>query len=155
MKLFKKLYTSALMLGVLASTAFTGCQKADPEFTHEDNLISQMIAMGGRQGSETQFIGTIYEYDANGQILPADFTFDEAIGGSGVITFVIPYAQKDDIDLTSCYLRATLTYDEMVYPTLSGRHNILVTEENPEGLVFSVKSGTGKVRKYRVMGIYE
>lgn len=152
MKIYNKIYAAVFVLLCL-TTSLCGCQEADPEFVHINNLISQLVARGERAG--TDFIGSIYEYDANGQLLPPDFKAADAEGGSGVIVFVIPASEKETIDLTKCYLRATLTYDEFIYPTMSGRHNILVTEENPNGKVFAVKSGVNTVRKYRVMGIYE
>lgn len=153
MKLLK--YNIFILASLLLVLGLQGCAKADPNFVHDDCFISQLIANGTRSGSITDFIGTIYEYDKNGQLLEPGFTPEQAAGGSGVITFIISPEDADKIDLTACYLRATLTFDEYITPSMSGRHNILCTEENPEGKVFTVRSGENTVRKYRVMGVYE
>jgi hypothetical protein len=83
-------------------------------------------------------------------MVTGDFTQEEVEGGYGLITFVIPASLKDDIDLTSVYLTATLTYDEFITPTLSGKHDI-----SGDGIIITVKSGTGTTREYRVRGYYE
>ena len=151
MKLLK--FNISIFASLLLILGLQGCADADPNFVHDDCFISQLIARGTRAGSD--FIGTIYEYDKNGQLLQPGFAPEDAVGGSGVITFIISAEDADQIDLTACYLRATLTFDEYITPTMSGRHNILCTEENPDGKVFTVRSGENTVRKYRVMGIYE
>ncbi|MBD5367591.1 MAG: hypothetical protein HDR82_11445 [Bacteroides sp.] len=142
-----------ILASLLVMLGLQGCAEADPNFKHDDCFISQLIARGSRAG--TDFVGTIYEYDKNGNLLEPGFTPEEAAGGSGVITFVIGPSDAKVIDLTACYLRATLTYDEFVTPSMSGIHDILVTEEKPDGKVFTVVSGEKSVRKYRVMGVYE
>lgn len=146
-------YNLFILTSLLFVIGLQGCAEADDNYVHDDCFISQLIARGTRAGAD--FPGTIYEYDKNGQLLQPGFTPEEAAGGSGVITFVISPADAKNIDLTACYLRATLTFDEFITPSMSGRHNILVTKENPDGKVFTVRSGENSVRKYRVMGIYE
>lgn len=151
MKMFK--YSISIIASLLILFGLQGCAEADPNYIHDDCFISQLIARGSRAG--TDFIGKITEYDKNGNELPEGFTKEEAMGGSGVITFIIAAEDAEEIDLTNCYLRATVTYDEYITPTMSGTHNILVSEENPEGKVFVVRSGENSFRKYRVMGIYD
>lgn len=153
MKLLK--YNIIAILLTVLTLGMNSCVEADPEFVHEDNFISAMVCMSGRTNASPTLNGTVYEYDKNGMILQEGFTAEDAAGGSGVIVFIVDRENHDKFDLTDVFLRATVTYDAFIYPTLSGKHNILVTEENPEGKVFAVKSGTGVVRKYRVMGIYE
>ncbi len=131
-----------------------GCAEADPEFVHTDNFISAMVCMNGRTNDASSITGTIFEYDRNGELLDKGFTAEQAEGGSGVITFVVSQEQREDFDLTRVYLRATLTWDESITPSLSGLQNIDPVEK-PEGIVVGVKSGVGKVRKYRIMGFYE
>lgn len=151
-----------MFLMVAFATGFTGCEKADPEFVHSNNFISNMVLMPVRTAGGDQITGKIYEYDKDGNLLPyfdstkVENIPDEAWGGSGVIVFTIAPEDRNKIDLTSVFLRATLTWDEVITPSLTyKRHNILVDEEHPEGMVIAVTSGTGAVRKYRIMGIYE
>ncbi|MDE6449547.1 MAG: hypothetical protein K2L41_05645 [Muribaculaceae bacterium] len=122
---------------------------------HTNNLISAMVCENGRTGDAKSITGKIYEYDKNGTLLEEGFTPEDAEGGSGVIVFIVTVDNRKNFDLTDVYLRATTTWDEFITPSLSGRHNILVDEEHPEGMVIAVKSGIGTVRKYRIMGIYE
>ena len=150
-------YNLLAILVLLTGFGFTGCSDADPEFVHSNNLISAMVCMADRNSLDDPTInGTIYEYDKNGKLLEEGFTAEEAEGGSGVITFIVPIEQRKEFDLTAVFLRATLTYDEIITHSLTyKRHNILVDEEHPDGMVISVTSGIGTVRKYRIMGIYE
>lgn len=138
----------------IVTLGFCGCAEADPEFVHTDNLISAMVCMNGRTNDASSINGTIFEYDKDGVLLEKGFTAEEAEGGSGVITFVVSQEQREDFDLSHVYLRATLTWDESITPTLSGIQNIDPVEK-PEGIVVGVKSGVGKVRKYRILGYYE
>ncbi len=136
---------------VIATLAFmTSCDKADPPFEHPTNTIGALICCDYHGGDE--YVGVIEEYDSNGQRLPAGFTQAQANGGWGVITFRVP---EGKIDFTRVYLKATLVYDEIVNPSFAGRHDILVTDANPDGKLFVVKSGTGTTRKYHVRGYYE
>lgn len=141
------------------STMLTGCEKADPEFVHTDNLIEAMTCSNYNvlQNPDYSTIdGVVYEYDKDGNLLPEDFTFEQAEGGSGVIAFIVPAEKRKLFDLTAVFLHATLTWDESITPSLTfKRHNILVDDEHPDGMVISVRSGIGTVRKYRIMGIYE
>ncbi len=150
-------------LTVAFAVSFTGCEKADPEFVHTNNFISGMELNTTRDnGGGIQIMGKIYEYDKNGSLLPefdatkVDNIPDEAWGGSGVIIFTVPPEHRKNVDLTSVFLRATLVWDEVITPSLTyKRHNILVDDEHPEGMVIAVTSGVGEVRKYRIMGTYE
>lgn len=143
----------ALALAIVAF-GFYGCAEADPEFVHTDNFISAMVCMNGRTNDAQSINGIIYEYNKDGALLDKDFTPEEAEGGSGVIIFVVKYDDREAFDLKRVYLRATVTWDEFITPSLSGLQNI-DPEERPEGLVVGVKSGVNKVRKYRIMGFYE
>ncbi len=143
----------------LFMTSMNSCEKADPEFVHTDNFISAMTCENYSDHENPLYSsldGKIYEYDKDGNLLTGDFSKEEAEGGSGVITFIVPIEKSKYFDLTSVFLRATLTWDESITPSLTfKRHNILVDEEHPEGMVIAVKSGVNTVRKYRIMGIYE
>jgi len=143
----------------MLSLVFIGCEKADPEFVHTDNFISAMTCENFSDKTNPNYKsidGVIYEYDKDGNLLSGDFTREQAEGGSGVIAFIVSPEDRKVFDLTSVFLRATLTWDEVITPSLTyKRHNILVDEEHPDGMVIAVKSGVGTVRKYRIMGIYE
>ena len=132
-----------------------GCEKAMPEFVHSDNLISQLACDATNHGSIPRILGRIIEYDKDGNELPAGFSLADSEGGSGVIIVTVPYEERKTFDLTSVFLRASIYYDAVIYPSLTNkRHDILVTEDNPGGLLISVKSGIGSVRNYRIMGYY-
>lgn len=135
---------SIFMVGILLQ----GCAQADDEFVHRTNTISQMICKASHGGSE--FRGEIYEYNNNDEIITENITQENVEGGYGLILFSIPQTLEKDIDLTSVYLTATLTYDEFITPSLSGKHNI-----TGDGIIITVKSGVGTTRRYRVRGYYE
>lgn len=124
------------------------CEDADDEFVHDSNTIAQMMCSVSHSGSQIK--GTIYEYDKDGNLLNEGFSKEQAEGGYGIIVFKVPASQAEDFDLSNVYLSASLTYDEFVTPTLSGRHDI-----TGDGIIFTVKSGTGTLRQYRVKGEYE
>lgn len=108
-----------------------------------------MICKASHGGSD--FNGEILEYDKNRNLVSGEFTQADVEGGYGVILFVIPETLKADVDLTNIYLKATVTYDEIITPSLSGRHDIT----GKEGMMITVKSGVGTTRQYRILGYYE
>lgn len=137
------------MLSVLMIVVLTqSCAKADEEFVHRSNIISQMICKASHGSGEHR--GTIYEYNRNDELMTGNFTQEEVEGGYGLIIFTIPQTLEKEIDLTNIYLTATLTYDEIITPSLSGRHDI-----SGDGIIITVKSGVGTTRRYRVRGYYE
>ncbi|SFG71993.1 hypothetical protein [Prevotella sp. KH2C16] len=133
---------------LVIASLLQGCADADDEFVHSANTISQMACSVSHSG--TGYLGTIYEFDKDGNILGTDFTQEQAEGGYGLIIFEIPKSQQDDFDLTNVYLTATLTYDEFITPSLSGRFDI-----TGDGIIIAVKSGVNTVRYYRVRGEYQ
>ena len=147
----KTIYKIAIwLLSLVMIISLSNCASEDEEyiFVHDTNTISQMVCKASHSGSE--FIGEIYEFTKDGVQVEANFTQKEIEGGYGLILFPISQSLEKDVDLTNIYLKATLTYDEFVTPSLSGRHNI-----TGEGIIISVKSGVGTTRKYRVRGYYE
>ena len=124
------------------------CSKADNEYIHDSNTISQMIcrAVHGR----TEFIGRISEFDKNGNAVSTLFTQEEVEGGYGIIVFEIPRQFEKDFDLKSIYLIATLSWDQFITPSLSGRNDI-----SGDGMIITVKSGVGTKRQYRIRGYFE
>jgi len=127
---------------------FWACSEADKEFVHDSNTISQMICRATHGGSE--FRGVIYEFDKNDNEVTGSFTQKDVEGGYGLILFEISKSLQADIDLTKIYLIATLSWDQFITPSLSGRHDI-----TGDGIIITVKSGVGTTRYYRVRGYYQ
>ena len=145
MKIINKLVLVPIML---FSVLLWSCAEADKEFVHDSNIISQMICTASHTSGE--YLGDINEYDNNGVLMTGDFTQADVEGGYGLILFEISQSLQDDVDLANIYLKATLTWDQFVTPSLSGRHDI-----TGEGKIFTVKSGIGTTRQYRVRGFYK
>lgn len=133
---------------ILTSVLLWSCEKADEEFIHDSNIISQMICTASHTAGE--YRGNIYEFDKNGAPLADGFTQAEAEGGYGIILFEISQSLQDDVDLKNIYLKASLTWDQSISPSLTGRHDI-----TGDGKIFTVTSGTGTTRQYRVKGEYQ
>ena len=141
MKIINKIVLAAIMI------ALCGCPKADKEFVHESNVISGMVCRGEVGGTEIS--GEIHEYDKNGVMMTGEFTQEDVEGGYGVIIFYIPNASRTQIDIENVLLMARLTWDQIITPSLIGRHNI-----SGEGIIITINSGAGTQRSYRVRGEY-
>ena len=141
------LFPMSLVLVILCCR----CESPDEDliFVHDSNLISQMVCKASK--GSTEYLGDIYEYNEDEELISSEFTQEDVEGGYGLILFRISQSLEDDIDLTSVYLTATLTYDEMISPTLSGRHDI----SGEEGIIIKVTSGVNTTRLYRIRGYYE
>lgn len=147
MKIINKI--GVWMLSVFAVTVLLqSCAEADDEFVHSKTTISQMICKASHGSGE--FRGEIYEYNKNDELMSDEFTQEDIEGGYGLILFAIPKSLEGDVDLTSIYLVATVTYDEFITPSLSGKHDI-----TGDGIIITIKSGVGTTRRYRVRGYYE
>jgi hypothetical protein len=147
----KLLYTmKPYLLGLLITILLASCAKENEEFifAHKSNMITQMTCKASHSGGEFQ--GEIYEFSKEGQLMEASATQEELEGGYGLILFPISATLSKDIDLTSIYLKATVTYDELITPSLSGRHNI-----SGDGIIITVKSGERTKRQYRIRGYFE
>ena len=142
-----KIKITGIILSAFITLMLCSCGKADKEYEHDSNTISQMICRASHGSSE--FIGIIYEYDKNGKLVPGEITQDKVEGGYGIIVFDVSISLKDEVDLTNIYLVATLSWDQSITPSLSGRHDI-----SGDGIIITVKSGTGAIRQYRVKGEY-
>jgi hypothetical protein len=125
-----------------------GCAEAEKEFVHDTNTISQMICKAKHGGGE--YRGTIYEYNKNEELVTGDFTQADVEGGYGIIVFAISKSLEKDVDLSNIYLVATVSFDEFITPSLTGRHDI-----TGDGMLVTVKSGVGTTRTYRVRGYFE
>ncbi len=126
------------------------CAKENDKYiyVHDNNLISQMICKATQSSGE--FRGEIYEFNKDGVMMKDKFSQKDIEGGYGLILFPISKSLEKDIDLSSVILRATVTYDELITPTLSGRHDI-----SGEGMIITVSSGEGTKRQYRIRGYFE
>ena len=147
MKVINKIGVWMLSVFML-TTLLQSCAKADDEFVHRTNTISQMICKASHGSGE--FRGEIYEYNQNDELMSGEFTQEDIEGGYGLILFAIPKSLEEDVNLASVYLVATVTYDEFITPSLTGKHDI-----TGEGIIISVKSGVGTTRRYRFRGYYE
>lgn len=139
-----------LIFSIAMAASLWSCADLNEEyvFVHDTNTISQMVCRASHSAGE--YRGEITEFNKNGEIVEGDFSQEDVEGGYGLILFELPKTLKDDVDLTSVYLIATVTYDEFISPSLSGRHDI-----TGDGIIITVKSGVGTTRQYRVRGYYE
>lgn len=155
MKFIKSLLLSLSALMLLVN--FSSCQEADKEFEHTNNLISRMTMSLKAGGAGIN--GVIKEYDANGELVPADkVTVESVAGGHGEIEFILGLELKGEYDPESCYLGASLTFDEVIVPGLAGRRDI--TNRDPEtgiarGIEMVCRPGVGAPRPYKVIGYFE
>jgi hypothetical protein len=140
----------ALFPTVLITISLWGCAKVNDEFVfvHDTNTIEAMFLSASHSGSI--FAGEIHEFNKDGEIMEAPFTQQEVEGGYGLIIFRISKSLENDIDLTNVYLRANVTFDVFITPSLSGRHNV-----TGDGIIITATSDVGTRRNYRVRGLYE
>jgi hypothetical protein len=148
MKIVNKI--GIIILSVSMAISMWSCADVNEEyvFVHDTNTISQMICKASHSAGE--FRGEITEFNKDGDIVEGEFTQEDVEGGYGLILFAIPKSLEEDVDLTSVYLVATVTFDEIITPSLSGKHDI-----TGEGIIITVTSDVGTKRQYRVRGFYE
>jgi len=133
---------------ILIAMMLWGCTESDKEFVHDSNTIAKLVCRATHDA--TPFEGIITEYDKSGTTAKDEFEQKDVEGGYGMINIEIPERFKDEIDLQNVYLYATLSWDQSIMPTLSGRHDI-----TGDGIVVTVISGVGTKRNYRIKGFYE
>ena len=145
----------ALMALVALTVGFTACE-ADPEFEHPNNLISDMRIKANPTADG--IAGVITEYNAKGEAVPADEVTLEAVkGGYGKVEFILNPALEGSLNPERCYLSASLTFDEIITPGLAGIKNVTNRDAQgvAQGIEFTVTSGTGDTRLYKVIGYFE
>lgn len=123
-KIFAIFCTAVVLL--LAS----GCQKADKEFLHDNVQISSVL------------------------LLPAISTISTTINGeinqeTGEILFAIPKNLRSSIDITSVKVRATVGYDVVITPSLSGIKDL--SEAYP---ITVTATQTGNSKNYTLRAYY-
>lgn len=149
MKIVNKV--GVLILTITTIISLWSCADVNDDFVfvHDSNIISQMLCKASHSAGE--FRGQITEFDKNGDIVEGSFTQKDIEGGYGLILFAIPKSLENDIDLSNIFLLATIKYDAMIdNPKLTGKHDI-----TGDGKIFTVTSGIGTTRQYRVRGFYE
>lgn len=148
--------TIALIAMVALALGFSACE-ADKEFDHPNNLISSM-RISSANASDGGMAGVITEYNAKGEVVSgSDLTPASVKGGYGKIEFILSTDLYGIVDPERCYLTASLTFDEIVRPGLSGLKNITNRDAEgvAQGIEITVTSGTGDVRRYQIIGYYE
>lgn len=106
------------------------CQKPDKEFLHDDNTISSIL------------------------LLPAVSTVSTTISGdinqeTGEILFAIPKNLRSSIDITNVKVRATVGYDVVITPSLSGIKDL--SEAYP---ITVTATQTGESKDYTLRAYY-
>lgn len=106
------------------------CLKADEEFLHDDNTISSIL------------------------LLPAESTVSTTISGeinqeTGEILFSIPKNLRSSIDITKVKVRATVSYDVVITPSLSGIKDL--SEAYP---ITVTATQTGNSKAYTLRAFY-
>lgn len=154
MKLLK--YITALAIAACLCVALGSCAEVGSEYEH-DNTLLKTVTIKTTPGAEG-IAGQIIEYDAKGQIVPADRVTLEAVeGGYGVVLFELSPLLRGIYNPEHCYLGASLTFDQIIRPGLGGIKN--VTNRNAEGVAqgidVTVTSGIGTVRRYTIIGYFQ
>ena len=144
----KTINKTVILLSVAISLLMWNCTEADKEFVHDSNIIDKLICKATKDG--TEFTGVITEYDKNGDIVTYEFEQKDIEGGYGSVIFEIPDVYTNELDLENVYIVASVSWDQSITPSLSGRHDI-----TGDGIVITVKSGKGTKRNYRIRGYYE
>ncbi|MGM9788044.1 MAG: hypothetical protein ACI3ZF_03970 [Candidatus Cryptobacteroides sp.] len=117
---------------VLLAFALTGCEEPmEGDFLHTDNTISAIYMTPGRGTSSLSVSGVID---------------NEA----GTVTFTVPKDKRKDIDLTEVKLRASVSLDAFITPSLMGWHDISSPKE-----ITVTASMTGESKKYTLSASYE
>lgn len=124
----KKIF--AILCAAVVCLLTSGCQKADEEFIHDNVQISSVL------------------------LLPAVSTISTTINGeinqeTGEILFAIPKNLRSSIDITSVKVRATVGYDVVITPSLSGIKDL--SEEYP---ITVTATQTGNSKNYTLRAYY-
>ncbi|MCM1532879.1 MAG: hypothetical protein NC114_11520 [Ruminococcus flavefaciens] len=165
-KIYK--YMMSGMLALVVAVGFTGCQKADEDFKHDNNLISDMRIKTNTAAEG--IAGKITEYDAQGNVVMvseyingqrvitqgSQVTAAEVQGGHGQVEFILKRSLMGVYDPERCYLSASLTYSEIITPPLA-LHDICNRDSQgvAQGINITVTSGIGTKRVYNVIGYFE
>lgn len=124
----KKIF--AILCAAITAFAISGCQKADEEFLHADNTISSVLLLPAISSVSTTISGVINQE-------------------TGEILFAIPKNLRSSIDITSVKVRATVSYDVVITPSLSGIKDL--SEAYP---ITVTATQTGESRNYTLRAYY-
>lgn len=156
MKLFK--YITASAIAAFFSFAICSCAESGHEYEHDNTLLTTVTIKTSPGGDGNGIAGKIIEYNAAGQIVPAEqVTLASVEGGHGVVLFELSPKLRGVYNPEHCYLGASLTFDQIIRPGLGGIKNI--TNRNAEGVAqgidVTVTSGIGTVRPYKIIGYFQ
>ena len=154
MKLFK--YIAASAIAAFFCLAISSCAETGSEFEHDSNLL-KTVSIKTNPGADG-IAGEIIEYDAQGQVVPADqVTLESVAGGHGVVLFELSPLLRGVYDPERCYLGASLTFDQIIRPGLNGIKNITNRDAAgvAQGIDITVTSGIGTVRPYKIIGYFQ
>ena len=119
------------IFSVIAASLLTfSCQKPDSEFLHDDNTIRSILLLPAMSTVSTTITGEINQE-------------------TGEILFAIPKTLRSSIDITQVKVRATVGYDVVVTPSLSGIKNL--EEEYP---ITVTATQTGESKNYTLRAYY-
>lgn len=154
MKLLKYIAASAVV--AFFSLSVGSCAEQGHEYEHDDTLLKTVTIKTNPTADGKA--GQIIEYNAAGEVVPADkLTLKAVEGGHGVVIFELSPTLRGIYDPEHCYLGASLTFDQIVRPGLGGIKNI--TNRNAEGVAqgidVTVTSGIGTVRPYKIIGYFQ
>ena len=121
----KKIF-AILCVAVVSMLTFS-CQKPDQEFLHSDNTISSILLL--------PTVSTTITGEINQE--------------TGEILFSIPKNLRSSIDITSVKVRATVGYDVVITPSLSGIKDL--SEEYP---ITVTATQTGESKNYTLRAFY-
>ena len=124
----KKIF--AILTAAAVSMMTFSCQKADQEFLHDDATISSILLLPAMSTVSTTITGEINQE-------------------TGEILFAIPKNLRSSIDITSVKVRATVNYDVVITPSLSGIKNL--EEAYP---IKVTATQTGKSKDYTLRAYY-
>ncbi|MCH5215730.1 MAG: hypothetical protein J1F10_02215 [Muribaculaceae bacterium] len=174
MKFFSKLIICAAVLMPFAQS----CKSPDADYVHTRNTISSIqITMAPKvQGIS----GIIEEYckgdnpengdkpvnlkevlDEDGNVVEykelvygVDYTQEQIEGGFGIVRFELTPAQWKLYDVTNVFITSSLDLDVICEEGFVGRHDLTYDPENNKyGKTFTMRSGVGTKRQYRIYAI--
>ena len=120
----------AILIAAAVSMLTFSCQKPDSEFLHADNTISSILLLPAESTVSTTITGTINQE-------------------TGEILFAIPKNLRSSIDITKVKVRATVGYDVVITPSLSGIKNL--EEAYP---ITVTATQTGESKDYTLRAYY-
>ncbi len=117
---------------LVASTSLLACGEVGDEYLHADNTISAIQAQ---------------PFNASASAQPVQGTINDE---TGEILIAIPKTQMSYYDLTEIILRATVGYDAVITPSLSGIKDL----SSPYSITVEATQ-TGEKKSYTIQAYYD